>query len=489
MRQPQSPESLEGAENIADLIPSPADTFKSILDFTRRQYPVIAFALAIAIGLGFIYILTTPPSFTATATLMIDSKKIQLFQQQSLINDLPIDASTVESQVEILKSETIAQAVIDKLHLTDDPEFVSPGGGLVGAVVGAVTGLFEFGASEPRSKFALKRTAVDTFERKMTILRVGLTYVIVIYFQSLSPDRAAEIANAIANAYIDDQLEAKFDSARRAGTWLQARLRELREQASTAERAVVAFKNKNQMVDAGGRTINEQQLAELNSELVLARSKTAEAKAKLDRVQAVLLGNAPEATVTATVADTLKSEVITKLRSQYLELSRREADWTVRYGANQLAVVNVRNQMREMQNSIRNELQRIAETYKSDLEIAKQHADSVQKQLDDAVSQSHVTNEAQVALRELESNAQTYRALYDNFLQRYMESVQQQSFPIAEARVLTAATPPLSKSKPNWPHSWGLGSAFLPRHGVTLPIVFSEQVIRSKTLCKPTVLP
>ena len=152
--------------------------------------------------------------------------------------------------------------------------------------------------------------------------------------------------------------------------------------------------------------------------------------------------------VTATVADTLKSEVISKLRSQYLELARREADWTPRYGANHLAVVNVRNQMRELQNSIRNELERIAETYQSDFEIAKQHEDSVQKQLDQAVSQSHVTNEAQVALRELESNAQTYRALYDNFLQRYMESVQQQSFPITEARVITAATPPLSKSKP-----------------------------------------
>ena len=140
--------------------------------------------------------------------------------------------------------------------------------------------------------------------------------------------------------------------------------------------------------------------------------------------------------------------MISKLRSQYLELARREADWTPRYGANHLAVVNVRNQMRELQNSLRNELERIAETYRSDFEIAQQHEDSVQKQLDQAVSQSHVTNEAQVALRELESNAQTYRALYDNFLQRYMESVQQQSFPITEARVITAATPPLSKSKP-----------------------------------------
>lgn len=278
--------------------------------------------------------------------------------------------------------------------------------------------------------------------------RVGLTYVILISFRSFDPELAAQIANAVANAYIDDQLEAKYQSARRAGTWLLARLRDLREQASTAERTVVAFKNKNNMVDAGGRTINEQQLAELNSELVLARSKTAEARAKFDRVQAVLLNNSPEATVTATVADTLKSEVISKLRSQYLELSRREADWTVRYGANHLAVVNVRNQMREMQNSIRNELQRIAETYKSDVEIDQQHEESVQKQLDGAVAQSQVSNEAQVALRELESNAQTYRALYDNFLQRYMESVQQQSFPITDARVISAATRPLSKSNP-----------------------------------------
>ena len=109
-----------------------------------------------------------------------------------------------------------------------------------------------------------------------------------ISFRSLSADRAAQIANAIADAYIDDQLEAKYQAARRAGVWLQDRLRELREQASTAERAVVNFKNKNDMVDAGGRTINEQQLAELNSQLVLARAQTAEAQARVDRVHAVL---------------------------------------------------------------------------------------------------------------------------------------------------------------------------------------------------------
>ena len=112
-------------------------------------------------------------------------------------------------------------------------------------------------------------------------------------------------------------------------------------------------------------------------------------------------------------------------------------------------MVNVRNQMREIQKSIRNELQRIAETYKSDYQIAKQREEGAQKELSQAISVSQVTDQAQIALHELESNSQTYRALYDNFLQRYMESVQQQSFPITEARVISPATRPLQKTSPN----------------------------------------
>src|SRR5690242_19696667 len=441
-------ERADLVDNIADLIPSSADTLKSLTDFIRRQYPAIVVTTVIAIVLGLIYILTAAPSYTATTSIIIDTHKLQLFGQQSIFNDMPVDTSAVESQVEILKSENIALAVIKKTNLANDPEFVG-GGGFVGSIIEAITGLLASSESDsPTSEFTARREAVAAFEKRLVVKRVGLTYVILIKFQARDPDRAAEIANEIANAYIDDQLEAKYNSARRAGVWLQARLNELRDQASAAESAVVAFKNKNDMVDAGGRTINEQQMAELNSQMLTAQSQSSEARAKLDRVQAVLTSSDPEATVAATVADSLKSEVINKLRSQYLERAQREAEWAARYGADHLAVVNLRNQMREIQNAIRNELQRIAQTYGSDLEIATQHELSLRKQLNDAVAQSQVTRKAQVSLRDLESNAQTYRALYDNFLQRYMESVQQQSFPITEARVITAATRPSSKSSP-----------------------------------------
>ncbi len=156
------------------------------------------------------------------------------------------------------------------------------------------------------------------------------------------------------------------------------------------------------------------------------------------------------------MTDTLHNEVITKLRQQYLDLGAKEADWTVRYGRNHLAVVNLRNQRREIRLSILDELRRIAETYKSEFEIAKARENSVQKSLDDIVAQSQTTNEAQVTLHNLDSSAQSYRSLYDNFLQRYMELVQQQSFPVTEARLITQATPPLYKSAPKTPLVLGL---------------------------------
>ena len=279
-------------------------------------------------------------------------------------------------------------------------------------------------------------------------------------FDSLNPDRASAVANAVANAYVDDVLEAKYDTTRRAVSWLQDRLKELREQALTADRAVVDFKGKNNIVnvDNNGRLLNEQQIGELNSALIQARAQTAEAQARLQRVQQILSSDDPDpaSSAAATVTDTLHNEVITKLRQQYLDLGAKEADWTVRYGRNHLAVVNLRNQRREIRLSILDELRRIAETYKSEFEIAKARENSVQKSLDDIVAQSQTTNEAQVTLHNLDSSAQSYRSLYDNFLQRYMESVQQQSFPVTEARLITQATPPLYKSAPKTPLVLGL---------------------------------
>ncbi len=117
---------------------SGAETLQSFLSFGRRQFAVILFVTLLTLALGVIYVATARPSYTAQAQLLIDARKVQVFQQQSVLGDSPIDAAQVESQAEILKSENIASAVIKNLHLTDDPEFVGSGGGLLGALFSSV---------------------------------------------------------------------------------------------------------------------------------------------------------------------------------------------------------------------------------------------------------------------------------------------------------------------------------------------------------------
>ncbi|MCK1616117.1 polysaccharide biosynthesis tyrosine autokinase [Bradyrhizobium sp. 159] len=434
--------SSEINRDYAEVESSPAQTLTSYVDIIKRQFPTMVAIVSACVILALLYLFTAAPQFTSTASMVIDTRKVQLFQQQSVLGDIAVDSASVETQVEILKSENISLAVIRDLHLIEDPEFSGSGGGVLGSVLGFVGGLFS--DRHALSEFELTRKALERFEKSRTVKRLGLTYVMEIGYTSKDPGKAAKIANAIADAYIVDQLEAKYQATRRASVWLQDRIKELRTQASAAQRAVVDFKTSNNIVDAGGRLMNEQQLAEVNSQLIMAHAATAETKARLDRINDILKQDIPD----ANVADALKNDTIVKLRGQYVDMASKESIWSMKYGSDHLAAVNLRRQMAEIKKNIIDELKRIQESYKSDYDIAVTREESIKSSLANVVSESQLTNQAQVQLRELESNAQSYQAMYDNFLQRYMESVQQQSFPITEARVISAATTPLKKSSP-----------------------------------------
>ena len=430
MLQNNKPISFGRANPSAPDISSPAELLESFVHFLRQQYGVILSVSLLTMAIGVINLITTPSSFTAVATMLIDTRKAQLFQQQPLYSDAQIDSASIESQVRILKSDIVGLSVIKNLRLNEDPEFIGSGWGGVVA-----------------SEYDVMRRALGVFASRLNVKRDGLSYVIELSFRSYDADKAARIANAIVDAYIVDQLEAKYQSTLRASTWLQGRIRDLRAQASAGEQAVVDFKREHNIIDAAGKSTIGQRLGEINSQLIIVRAQTAEARARLDRIQTVLSFDSSGA-VNATVTDALKSEVVTKLRSQYLELASRASDWSARYGHEHLAAVNLRNQMREIQSAIIDELRRLAETYKSDFEIAKQRENDIQKEYDKAAAQAEKTNQAQVVLKDLESSSQTFRALYENFLNRYMESVQQQSFPITEARLISPAARPLEKSHP-----------------------------------------
>lgn len=417
-------------------------SFERVADVLRRQWPIIATCVGASLALVIIYLVTAQPMYTANTRIMMDTRQTQVLDKDSGANTALIDTGFVDSQVEVINSDDLILSVVRRLHLTEDPEFNGSNPGLLSLVLGKVMSLFSSG--EPASQDQIEHAAVELVQKNLRTERVLTTYVLSLNYRARTPDKAVKIANAIANAYLVGALEAKYQSTKRATEWLQQRSVELSEQATASDRAVQTFKAEHNIVGTSRGLMSEQQLSDLNTQLVQARAATAEAKARLDRIDAISDQDVAQSTVT----DALNNSVITRLRAQYLDLQAQYADWSKRYGKTHLAAVNLANKMDELRKNIADELHRIGDAYRSDYEIAKSREASLDKSVKDLVAQAGHTGQAEVQLRDLESAADTYRNLYNNFLEKLQSATQNQSFPLSESRLISTASKPDHKSSP-----------------------------------------
>jgi polysaccharide biosynthesis transport protein len=433
-----SPESTAGTVSLIQ-----------IRDFVGRQWRLIALVTALSIIFGIAFIAISPSRYTAQADMIIDTKRVSWTQSEMASENHMVEDAQVESEIETTKSEKVAKAVIGRLHLDEDPEFVGSGQGFVRRLLA----LLKLNAvPEAASNNELMRRALGAVRDNLRVTRLGHSYIQQISFTSLDRDKAAKIANAFANAYIEDQLQAKFDATHRASVWLEERIGELRDQASNAYKAVQDFKSENSIIiGVDGKLASEIELDQLGIALAKARADTSQARAKLDRISRVLEQRSDKESLTIPdpiVTDALSSPVITKLRQQFLDDQNKESEWSARYGSDHQAARNLRAEMAALQRAIWDEVSRIAESYKSELQIAKSQEESIDKRMIDVFQKSAATRQSQVRLRELETAATTYRGIYETFLSRFTQSVQQQSFPSTEARIVTEATPPHAPSSP-----------------------------------------
>jgi len=424
--------------------------FLHVRDFLSRQWRLIALVTGLTLIVGVAYLAFAPKKYTAQADMIIDTKRMTWAQSELQAENRFVEDASVESEIETTRSESVASAVARQLHLTEDPEFIGSGVSLRSRLLSWI-GLGT-GSEREVANDELMRRVLGTLSSNLRVTRLGRSYIEQIAYTSLNREKAATIANAFADAYIGDQLQAKFEATRRASVWLEQRIGELRQQASDAYKAVQDFKSQNSIIiGVDGKLASEVELDQLGVALAKARADTSQARAKLDRIERVLEQrtdkesfNIPDPVVT----DALNNPVITRLRQQFLDDQSKESEWSARYGADHQAARNLRAEMAALQRAIWDEISRIAESYKSELQIAKSQEESIDKRMIDVFQQSGSTRQAQVRLRELETGANTYRNIYETFLTRFTQSVQQQSFPSTEARIVTPASPPITQSSP-----------------------------------------
>ena len=424
--------------------------FDRMLAIVRRQWRVVAGVTLICMLLGLGYVMTAVPRYTSTGSILIGGATDGLVNKLSMDQIATGDDATILSQIEILKSDTIGLAVVAKLNLDKNGEFMASAGGVVSTLRRAFSAILDLPSLflsrdlEAEDDDQAKRDALGILQDNMTIERVGKSYVLDVSFTSPSRELSAIVANAVAEVYINDKLEAKYESTRKASEWLQVRIDELRQKALESDVAVEKYRADNNLMSTGNGLMSDQQLVQLNSALIVAQAETAKAQAKYDHIQNITASGQSD----AIVPEVLASSVSNELRQKYLAASKLEADISTRLGRDHVRAVRLREEMGEYRRLMFDELNRISESYKNELDVAQSREKSLAESVDQAKSRSETAGASSVQLRELERSAETYRNLYQTFLQRYQEAVQQQSFPITEARIITR---PVKPARPSYP--------------------------------------
>lgn len=424
----------------------------------RRKIIIVLF-VALAAALALAILGTIRPGFSSYAQVLLNTRQERVVGVEQVVADLNVTNSVVAGEIAVLRSNELIGRVVDRLGLMDHPDFdprLAPEPGLLQRASQPVklwaNALLGRDADAPPdveggtgglTATDARNLVIWQVRSNLTAMQSGISYVIGITTHAHDPQIASDIANAVAEEYIDNQLEAKQEATRRAIRWLDNRLVELELQLRTAEDAVVNFLADQAMRGEGNAESITQQLYELNRTIVVARSERSLADSRLTHVTAILERDGPEA-----AAEVLSSPQLISLNTERAGLARDIARNEERLGSQHPVMVRLRSAMADLQ---RDQTAAVMAAI-GELEAALAQAAGRQAAVETAINQAHLLqvelSRDSVRLRQLERGASAMRNVYESFLARFQETTQQLEFQRADARIISRAEPAVVPSRP-----------------------------------------
>ncbi|MEZ5936998.1 MAG: polysaccharide biosynthesis tyrosine autokinase [Hyphomonadaceae bacterium] len=416
-----------------------------------------------------IYTFQQTPEFTAKSSLVVNQRQTTI-DLMSMYTGLPSDSAMLDTEVEILRSRSLIGKVVSRLNLIEDPEF-NPSRAVpsdfdvrMDGVKSFIKGMLGMNGKAKEAEPTPEERAqaqvdefeavVDAVQRAISVSRLGTTYIVEIDATSRDPKTAADLANTVAEVYLSNQMDQKYEQTRRIQDWLDARTEELREEVRVAESRVADFMARTGTGRvAGGATIVEQQIRDINSELTAARGTLAEKTAILQNVKSQIAAGKD----VDSIAAALQSTNIVNLRQQQTEIARRKAELEVKYLPSHPDVERVNSEMADINRRIDAELQRIVSSLEQDVVIANQRVRSLQTDLARAKGELAGNNVDAVKLSELEREAEASRNLLSEFTAQAKQTREQSKIAEADAVINAEAPVPRGPSFPNIPLNLVLG--------------------------------
>ena len=422
-----------------------------------RWRAMVIWTMLALTALSVVIVQRLTPLYTAAGQVLVGVEQVKISKLEDLAGGVDTQAERVATEIGIIRARDMAQRVIGKLGLDNDPEFnaalrqpnalqawlerqsIIPQGWLV--KIGAVAD-----PSAQANPTATMTKTVDNFMTKLKVVNDGQSRIINISFESENPNTAAEVVNALADAYIVSRLDQKFDAAKRANVWLADRLNGLRQEVLTSEDAVEKFRSENGLVQSKDSTLQTQEISQVSAEAITARTKRLEAQARLARIQQS--GGARTGTPDDSIIEVLQSPLIQQLRNQEADASRRLADLTAQYGDKHPRVIEVKAELADLKAKIQGEVSKVVESLRAEAGSEQARENSLNSMLDGMKQQAAKSSIADVQLRDLERQAEANRTLYENFLNQFKLTSEQDQFQQPDASIISRAEIPHQPSFP-----------------------------------------
>ncbi|WP_158258689.1 GumC family protein [Rhodopila globiformis] len=406
------------------------------------------------------------PRYTSTTEILLDPRRADAFGADASFANIYVDSAKIASVVSIIDSSELLGRVVRSEKLADDPEF----GGPRHPWLEKWRSLLPFLPAPDVSTGpqARERRALERLTKAVRVEREGTTYVLTVAVSARSPQRAQQLARAVADAYLKDQIDTKILAAQQDTDWLNARLSELRQKLEDSERKVEAVRTKyglevgglaDRQFDAWRRNLGlassasnntlspeEASVAALRTQLLNAQQEIAVRHSQcVQAEQARQSGQSIEG-----MAEGGQSNVIEQLRLKQADVARQIAALSAHYNDSFPELRRARRDLATIQGRIAAEQARVGETICSIYKIAVARQEALSRELKQAMQAEYAAPgvEGRMQLLQAQREVDANQGLYDSLFDRRREVERQQNRHEAEARIISDADLP---EHPSWP--------------------------------------
>lgn len=422
------------------------DLRKYFMVINRSKWRILLLAILVS-ALTIFVVLNMKQIYSSKATLLIESQQAKAVKIDEVYGINSAQQEYYLTQFEILKSRTIAESVIDRLQLASHPEFVGQPGLLDDLrtllpflTAGTQQISAEGQAARDREKL------VQAFIERLSIEPVRKTQLVSIVFEAQDPKLAAEVANAIGEAYIDGQLAAKMGITQKASSWLGGRLGELRLKLDQSEQSLQEFRLREGLVDvAGVRSLGSQELERLGEQITQARSK----KAQIDSfVRVVKQYGIDQIEKLETLPEITAHPGVQSVKMEAVSAERKVSELSKIYGPKHPKLLAAKSELASVQDSLREQIRKLLSGITNEADTLSQSLSALESEMQRAKGQYQDLSGKEAEYQRLQREVETNRQLFDTFMARQKETEVTGDFNSAVARFTDRAMPAVDPIKP-----------------------------------------